>query len=159
MEHQKITPDDIKIIQLLEKDARMSFRDIAKKLRVSEGTVYNRIKKMQDEGIILGFSARADPEKLQMGFMAVIYLKLDGARLADLQKDIAEHGEVRCLYDITGGYNTLIIARFRDKTEFNHFTKELLARHYVRDSMTYIVLNAIKEDFTVFGATPPPTRL
>lgn len=159
MKPQKISEDDIKIIRMLERDARVPFREIAKKLKVSEGTVYNRIQKMRKEGILLGFSARADPAKLEKEFMAIICLKLQGSHLTDAQEDIAEHEEVRCIYDVTGEYNTLVIARFKDKMEFSDFLKELLARHYVKDNATYIVLNTVKEDFTVFGAMPPPAKL
>ncbi len=60
----EVDASDMEIVKMLEEDARTSFRDIAKKLKVSEGTVYNRVKRMEENRVIKGFSVRTNPMKL-----------------------------------------------------------------------------------------------
>ena len=59
-----LSETDMKILQVLLEDARFSSRQIAKKVGVSVGTVLSRIKKMEDEGLIKGYSAIMDHERL-----------------------------------------------------------------------------------------------
>ena len=56
----KIDDLDLKILRELRKDARKSYRGIADKLKVAEGTVYNRVSKLQDSGVLKGFMADID---------------------------------------------------------------------------------------------------
>jgi DNA-binding Lrp family transcriptional regulator len=142
---------DLKIIQILEADARTSFREIAKKLGISEGTVYNRVKRLQDEGVIKGYSARVDPTKLGMDLTAVIGLRVAGGHLVEVEEEISKMKGVCCVYDVTGGYDAIVVARFRSRADLNSFIKGLLSNPYVERSVTHVVLNTVKEDFSVIG--------
>lgn len=140
---------DLKIIEMLEADARVSFREISKKLGISEGTVYNRVKRLQDEGIIKGYSAKVDPTKLGMDLTAVIGLRVAGGHLVEVEEEISKMKGVCCVYDVTGDYDAIVIARFRSRADLNGFIKGILSNPYVERSVTHVVLNTIKEDFTV----------
>jgi len=137
---------DFKIVEMLERDGRMSFREVARKLGISEGTVYNRVKRMQKEGIIKGFSVRSDPMKLGKDLVAVIGLRVLGGHLVEVERMISRYKEVRAVYDVTGDYDAIAIARFRARAELNKFIKEILAHEYVDRTSTYVVLNVVKED-------------
>ncbi len=137
---------DLKILEMLERDGRMSFREVAKKLRISEGTVYNRVKRMQRDGIIKGFSASLDPMKLGKDLVAVIGLRVLGGHLVEVEEMISKYDEVRAVYDVTGDYDAIAIARFSTRAELNKFIKEVLAHEYVDRTATYVVLNVVKED-------------
>lgn len=139
---------DLKIIEILERDARTSFREIAKKLKISEATVYNRVKRMQEEGIIKGYSARVDPAKLGFDLSAVIGLRVAGGHLVEVEQEISKLKEVCCVYDVTGDYDAVIIARFKSRSDLNKFIKNVLSNPYVERSVTHVVLNTVKEDFT-----------
>lgn len=145
-ENPELDATDLKIVEMLEKDGRMSFREIAKKLGISEGTVYNRIKRMQRDGVIKGFSVRSDPMKLGRDLVAVIGLRVLGGHLVEVEKMISKYNEVRAVYDVTGDYDAIAIARFCTRAELNKFIKEVLAHEYVDRTATYIVLNVVKED-------------
>jgi len=145
-DRDEIDEIDIEIIRMLEKDGRMSFRDIAKKLKISEGTVYNRVKRMREKGIIKGFSARTDPMKLGKDLVAVIGLRVLGGHLVEVEKDIAKYDQVRAVYDVTGDYDAILIARFSTRAELNRFIKEVLSHEFVDRTATYVVLNVVKED-------------
>ena len=71
---------DLRIISLLQKNARLSFREIARELDVAVGTVYNRIKKLEEEGVIRGYAPVLDYEKLGFGLTALIGIRLRGGR-------------------------------------------------------------------------------
>ena len=139
---------DLKIIKMLETDARTSFREIAKKLGISEGTVYNRVKKLQEEGTIKGYSARVDPTKLGMDLGAVIGLRVAGGHLVEVEQEISKSKGVCCVYDVTGDYDAVIVARFRSRADLNKFIKDVLSNPHVERSVTHVVLNTVKEDFT-----------
>ncbi len=141
---------DKKIVKELEKDARASFREIAEKLDISEGTVYNRVNKMQEEGVIKGFSARSDSMKLGKELEAVIGLRVDGGHLVEVEENLAKEGPVRCVYDVTGEYDVIIICRFESRAEMNEFIKDVLASDHVERSSTHFVLNVVKEDFRTY---------
>lgn len=146
----EIDETDIKIVKELEGDARASFREIAKNLDVSEGTVYNRVKKMQEAGVIKGFSARSDSFKLGKELEAIIQLRVEGKHLVEIEKELAKKDPVRCVYDVTGEYDVILICRFETRAELNEFVKDTIAMDYVERSSTHFVLNAVKEDFRTF---------
>ncbi len=145
-----IDETDKEIIRALETDGRASFREIAEDLEVSEGTVYNRVKKMEEEGIIKGFSVRADSMKLGKTLEAVIGLKVDGGHLVEVEEKLSEEEPVRCVYDVTGQYDVILIGRFETRAELNEFVKKTLSLEHVERSSTHLVLNVVKEDFRTF---------
>lgn len=146
VEPGEVDETDMKIVQMLEKDARTSFREIAKKLRISEGTVYNRVKRMQEADVIKGFSVRSDPMKLGKDLAAVIGLRVLGGHLVEVEKAVAKYDEVRAVYDVTGDYDAILVARFSTRAELNRFIKDVLANEFVDRTATYIVLNVVKEN-------------
>ncbi|MFP4005490.1 MAG: Lrp/AsnC family transcriptional regulator [Candidatus Hadarchaeia archaeon] len=141
---------DIKIVKKLEKDGRASFREIAEDLDVSEGTVYNRVNRMEKEGIIKGFSARSDSMKLGKDLEAVINLRVEGEHLVEVEEEISEWEPVRCVYDVTGEYDVILIARFDTRSSLNGFIKKIISLDHVERSVTHLVLNVEKEDFRTF---------
>ncbi len=141
---------DIEIIKRLEKDGRASFREIAEDLDVSEGTVYNRVNRMEKEDIIKGFSVRVDSMELGKELEAIISLRVDGAYLTNVEQELSEKEPVRCVYDVTGEYDVILIARFGTRTKLNKFVKNILSHKHIQKSVTHIVLSEVKEDFRTF---------
>lgn len=142
---------DLKIIKMLERDARASFRELAKKLGVSEGTVHNRVRRLQQVGVIKGYSARVDPTKLGFDLTAVIGLRVVGGHLVEVEKELSRLKEVCCVYDVTGDYDAIVVARFKSRAELNRFIKGVLSNPHVERSVTHVVLNTVKEDFTALA--------
>ena len=70
--HPDVEPLDLEIIRVLQKDARASFRDIARQLKVAVGTVQSRVKKMELNNTIKGFSVDLDYSKLGYSLTALI---------------------------------------------------------------------------------------
>jgi len=137
---------DIKILSILGEDARTSYREIAVKLRVAPGTIYNRIRKMSDCGVIKGYIPLLDYGKLGYGFIALIFMQVEGKHLVEVEEQLATPQEVIAVYDITGEFDVVVIARFKNIASMNSFIKETLKIPYIKRTVTNVVLNVVKED-------------
>jgi len=140
---------DYKILKALVSDARLSSRQIAKRCNISVGTAIARTGKMEDEGIIKGFSALLDQEKLGYELTVMTEITVSKGRLLEMEKEIARIPNVCCVYDLTGLSDAAIIAKFKSREELSMFTKHLLSLPYVERTNTHVVLTTIKEDFRI----------
>jgi DNA-binding Lrp family transcriptional regulator len=138
---------DVKILKTLVSDARLSSRQISKKSGVSIGTVLSRIKKMEVMGLIRGYTAVVDHEKIGYLLTALIEITVSKGRLLEMENEIARMPNVCCVYDVTGLTDAFIIAKFKSREDLSAFAKRLLALPYVERSNTHVVLTTIKEDF------------
>ena len=138
---------DVKILKALTLDARLSSRQIAKQCGVSIGTVLSRIKRMENEGIIRGYSALLDHEKLGYELTVVSEITVSKGRLLEVENEIARLPNVCCVYDVTGLIDAIIVAKFKNREELGKFTKRLLAIPFVERTNTHVVLTSVKEDF------------
>lgn len=140
---------DVKILKALTEDARLSSRQIAKQCDVSVGTALSRIRKMEEEGIIKGYTALLDQEKLGYELTVVTEMTVSKGRLLEVENEIARMPNVCCVYDLTGLADAAIIAKFKNREELSRFTKRLLSLPYVERTNTHVVLTTIKEDFRI----------
>jgi DNA-binding Lrp family transcriptional regulator len=140
---------DRSIIRLLQEDARKSFNKIAESLGIAVGTAYNRVKNLEDSGILKGYTIMLDSAKLGYGLTALILIEAEGRYLPDVENELAKLDEVICIYDITGDYDIAVVARFRNRSTLNSFIKSTLKMPHVNRTVTNVVLNVVKEDFRV----------
>lgn len=143
----RLDETDVKILKTLIVDARLSCRQIAKQCGVSIGTVLSRLKKMERERIIKGYSALLDHEKLGYELTVVSEITVSKGRLLEMENQIARLPHVCCVYDVTGLTDAIIIAKFKSREELSKFTKRLLALPYVERTNTHVVLTTVKEDY------------
>jgi DNA-binding Lrp family transcriptional regulator len=143
--------DDIdrNIIRLLQEDSRKSFNKIAENLGIAVGTAYNRVKNLEDKGILRGYTIVLDPTKLGYGLTSLILIQADGRYLPEVEKELAKLDEVISIYDITGDYDVAVVARFKNRATLNNFIKSTLKMPHVSKTVTNVVLNVVKEDFRV----------
>jgi DNA-binding Lrp family transcriptional regulator len=140
---------DVKIMKALTLDARLSSRQIASQCGISIGTVLSRIKRMEKDGVIKGYSVMLDHEKLGYELTIVCEITVSKGRLLEVENEIARLPNVCCVYDVTGLTDAVIIAKFKKREELSKFTKRLLAIPYVERTNTHVVLTTIKEDFRI----------
>jgi DNA-binding Lrp family transcriptional regulator len=139
----------VKILKALTINARLSYRQIAKQCGVSSHRVLSRIKKMEKEGIIKGYSALLDHEKLGYELTVVSEITVSKGRLLEMENEIARLPNVCGVYDLTGLIDAIIVAKFKNREQLSKFTKRLLALPYVERTNTHVVLTTIKEDFRI----------
>lgn len=143
---EKINDVDIRILSLLQEDCRVSFNKIARKLGISVGTAFNHVKSLEKRGILRGYTAVLDSDKLGYSLTAIIMIQAEGAHLTDIEYEIAKTTNVVAIYDITGDYDAIAIAKFKDRARLNTFIKNLLSMSHLKRTLTNIALNVVKED-------------
>jgi len=94
----------MRILYILVRDARTPFRQIAKELGIGESTVYVRIRKLLDMGILKGFTAIVDLDKLGYGVMAFIEVKVKPQVLGGITGRITGVKGVVEVYEVSGEY-------------------------------------------------------
>ncbi len=140
---------DLEIIRALQKDARASYRDVARKIGIAVGTVHSRIKKLEENGTIRGFSLDLDYSKIGFDLTSLILLQVKGKHLREVENRLARLGNVCLVYDITGDFDVAVVAKFRGTDEMDQFIKQVLTIESVERTVTSIVLNSLKENYNM----------
>ena len=136
---------DKKILQELINDSRTPVRTIANKTNVSIGTVFNRIKHMEENGIIRAFTISVDYESLGFQITVMISIKIKNGKYPELANELAMEKNVITVYDVTGEYDGILISIFTNRQELDKFLKKLQSHPLIEDTHTVLVLNVTKE--------------
>jgi DNA-binding Lrp family transcriptional regulator len=142
-----ISQTDVEILKVLISYARLSSRQIAQRIGVSTATVITRIKAMEQEKIIKGYTAVLDQEKLGYELTVISEITVSKGKLLEMEKEIAKIPNVCGVYDVTGVTDAMVIAKFRNRAELSNFTKTVLALPFIERSNTHVVLTTVKEDY------------
>jgi DNA-binding Lrp family transcriptional regulator len=138
---------DVKILKTLLADARLSGRQISRKVGVSVGTVIAKIERMERGGIIKGYSATLEHEKIGYELTAITEITVSKGKLLEMEREIAKMPNVCAVYDVTGLTDAMVIAKFRNRNDLSDFAKSLLAMPFVERTNTHVVLTTVKEDY------------
>ena len=136
----KLDETDKEILKQLQTDGRKSYRQIAKELDLSVGTITNRIQKLQDKGIIKGFQLQIDYTKLGYNIETIIELDLNG-KIEELANKYPDN--IISAHKTTGQYDGILITRFKDTTELNTFLKKINQEENVKKTNTRLILDNI----------------
>ncbi|MDC3254505.1 Lrp/AsnC family transcriptional regulator [Nitrosopumilus sp.] len=137
---------DIEILKHLSVDGRQSARQLSHRLGVSTVTILTRIKKLEAENIIQGYSVRLNHDLLGFDITAIIEIKTNEGKMLEIENEIAKYDSTIAVYDITGDADMVIIAKFKNREFLSAFIKKISAIPNVENTLTHLVLNTIKED-------------
>ena len=140
---------DRQILRMLSKNARLSYREVAVKLGVSTSTVSSRIKRLEDQRLVRGYFPDIDPRALGYELTAIIGLRIAHGKLLEVQKVVGKDERVFAVYDTTGEWDSLILARFKGTRDLDGFVKKTLSIPDVERTNTMVVLNTVKEEVRV----------
>ena len=140
--------DDIdrRILAVLLVDARTSMRSIAEEVGVALGTVSNRVKRMEEMGVIQGYSVLIDAEKVGWTMTVLCGLRIEKGRLMEVQRRIADDSRVFGIYDVTGEFDSMVLARVRDRAHLDDLSKTVLSSERIIRTVTHVVLNTVKQN-------------
>jgi len=141
--------NDKKILRNLLVDARLSARQLALKLGMSTVTILSRIKKLENQKIIKSYTALLDHEKLGYDLTAIIEIIAKKDKIIEVEETLSKIENVCAVYDVTGSTDTLLIAKFKERSELSKFVKNLSTIPNVENTITHLVLNTVKEDFRI----------
>ena len=137
---------DIEILKHLSVDGRQSARQLSYRLGVSTVTILSRIKKLEEQNIIQGYSVLLNHELLGFEITAIIEIKTNKGKMLEIENEIAKFDSTIAVYDITGDADMVIIAKFKTRELLSDFVKKVSALPNVENTLTHLVLNTIKED-------------
>lgn len=144
--------DDIdkKIIGQYVLDARQSYHQVAKKIGVAVSTVQMRTKRLEKEGIIKGYTAILDYEKLGLTLTAITEVTTTGGKLAEVESRLSQMPQANAVYDVAGTTDVIIVGKFRSTNDLSKFAKSVQAVPNVNRTETHIVLEVVKEQLPKF---------
>ncbi len=136
---------DTHLLEALMEDGRRSVRKLAEVLKVSPGTVSNRLADLVEREVITGFKPVIDYGKLGFGLVAVTKIKARGESLPAIVEALARDSRLTHVYEITGEFDILVIGRFRNESDMNREIKRMLGLPGIEGTNTSIVLSTAKE--------------
>ena len=142
----KLSPNDFKILELLRQDGRMSLQDVAKKIGVSTSAISQRIKTLQKNGVIQGFTALVSEEysEKQLCNLCIMVNVDPGKDPSQVGDAIAQLSEVCRVHYITGNVELTLEARCATPEGASSFLNKLRQIPGVHDFQAHSVLKTIK---------------
>lgn len=142
---KNIDETDIDILKILDQDSRKKLRPIADELNKSPTTIGKHIKELEEKEIIKKYTVDIDYEKLGYEIMALIELTISKGKMIEVEKEIAGHPNIFGVYDITGTYDAVVLARFKTRSELSDLVKKINSSEFVVRTNTHLILNVIKD--------------
>jgi Lrp/AsnC family transcriptional regulator for asnA, asnC and gidA len=142
----KIDGIDKAILMTLQEDGRTAFSKIAKKIGVSEATVFMRVKKLQKRGYIKQFTAITSPELLGKSLAAFVLINADPKRHQFVLKALQNMDDVYEVYDVTGSYYAIAKVRTENREKLAKVIDNIGLIEGVTSTETAIVLKCVKEE-------------
>lgn len=145
-EQMSIDDADMKILKILNWNARLSYREIGRQTGLSTSTVISRLKKLQKSGVIGGYYVQIDAKKLGYNIGSIIEVIAAKGMFLEAAEKISAYPNVSGVYAVSGDTDAIVVAKFRDSDHLNEFLKELNKDPDVIRTGTHIVLKAMKEE-------------
>ncbi len=142
------TIDDIdqKILEILQEKARIPNAEVARQVSMAPSGVLERIRKLEERGIIEGYEVRLNPQEFDQGLSAFIQVSVQRAGNGQLGQQLSEVTGVQEVHQVAGDDGYLLKLRVSDNAELGRILRdELAAVEGVHSTRTSIVLNTIKE--------------
>jgi Lrp/AsnC family leucine-responsive transcriptional regulator len=138
---------DFQILELLQANARETQVEIAKAVGLAPSAVQERIRKLEARGTLRGYAAQIDPKSLDLGLLAFVAVRSDGAGSeSGIAESLSELPEVLEVHHVAGDDCYLIKVRARDAEHLGQLLRTRFSRiPGVRSTRTTIVLETVKE--------------
>ena len=164
----KLDEKDLAILRLIQEDGKLTAKQIAKKTGVPLTTVFAKTKRMEEQGVILGYRAIAAPEKLNAGTAAFILAavsyrtKFDEIPVSQrvVAEEIAKFPEVQEVHIITGDWDLLVKLRTESVEAVGKFVVDKLRLiKGLEKTLTCMIFETVKETTEVAVSPRKSTKL
>jgi len=137
---------DYKILEILQEKARIPNAEVSRQIGMAPSAVLERIRKLEDRGIIEGYEVRLNPEPFQQGLMAFVQVSVQSSCRAALADALAVVTGVQDVHQVAGKDGYLLKLRVADNAELGRvLADEICPLEGVHQTKTSIVLNTVKE--------------
>jgi DNA-binding Lrp family transcriptional regulator len=140
---------DSRILGILIEDGRRSFREVARRARITTPTAQARVKRMMDEGLIRKISPFFDPGKFHHGLVFQLYVKVNPAEIEETARKLEGRSEVRGIYLTTGENNLTLRVVVDSLEELQRFSETLERDFGVKQNSTQMVVRIFKDEQAV----------
>ena len=146
----KLDQTDRKILAILQENCRITTKELASQLHLSNTPVYERVKKLEKAGVIEKYTAKLNPDKIGRSMTSFIMVSLKSHTkdvVEAFQKEALNFPEVMEFYYISGNYDALLKVMVSDMEEFKVFLEEKLASvEYITHFHSVFVISGDKKD-------------
>ena len=144
---------DRRILSLLQQDGRLPNAEIARRVGMAPSATLERVRKLEERGVIQGYELRLDPHKLGLDVTAFIHVRAqDKQGEVDTGERLTQHPNVLEVHHIAGEDCYLVKIRVSDTTELGRLLRTDFSVPSIRSTRTTIVLGTLKES----GRIPIP---
>jgi DNA-binding Lrp family transcriptional regulator len=144
----KLDRADRLILEALQQDARLSSAELAERVSLTTSPCWRRVKRLEDEGVIRGYHARLDPERLGYQVTAFVYLSLDGKGTHNLQafeRAVQAIPQVLACHRISGRYDHQLVVVAEDLAAYGALSEAYInGLPHVKEVYTSFVLREVK---------------
>jgi Lrp/AsnC family leucine-responsive transcriptional regulator len=150
---------DIRILALLQKHCKMPLAKIGQRVGLSAPAVIERIKKLEENGVIIGYAATLDARKLGCDITAFIGVLTSSPRgISDVEQKIEQRADVLECHHVTGSYTLLLKVRTADTTTLEELISHLRSIDGVARTETTVVLSTHTERPLLLAPDAPPAK-
>lgn len=136
---------DRRIVATLQRDARISVRALAEQLNIARATAYDRIERLHARGVITGYTATTNPDKMGIGLAAYIYLRITQQSWKSVRQQISAIPEVVHGSLVSGEFDLILLVRVADANALRQLVLDRLqAIPEVQASQTVLVLDEMR---------------
>jgi len=139
-----IDDTDRELLALLRQDARMPVASLAAKLKVARGTVQNRMKRLEREGVIVGYTVRVKPQAEAHRIRALMTIVVEGNRGAEVLHALRGHPNVTGLHSTNGRWDLIAELRAESLEAFDRALGNIRLIHGIASTETSLLLSTHK---------------
>jgi Lrp/AsnC family leucine-responsive transcriptional regulator len=145
---QKLDELDVAILRELQKDCRVPLQVIAAKVKSSTSTVHYRVKRLEREGIIDGYYAHINPEKVGMDYITIIKIMASyGPKYYErIGNDLRNIPGIWAVYYSLGEQDFFVLTRSKDRIEFMETLDKVMSTKGIERTATQVIAKVVLED-------------
>ncbi len=144
----KLDHRDLLLLDALQADGKTTIKALARHCHLSSTATYERIRRLEKEGIIRKYVALLDPEKTERGLKVFCHVKLDQhikSQVLDFERAVERLAEVVSCYHIGGDYDYLLEVYVRDMEAYRDFmVRKLTAIDHIGSTLSAFVIRTVK---------------
>ena len=153
----RLDDQDRRLLQELALDGRASHRELAERTGISLATVNRRVRALEADKVIKGYTALIDPEAAGWTLTAIIGLRIDKGHVRSVHEKISNDPRIFGVYDVTGEWDGLVLVRLRGREDLDDLVKTTLSLPHINRTNTMVVLKTVLEK-AVVGMPPTGER-
>ena len=148
-----IDASDKKILSYLQKDSKITTKELSLYLNLSSTAVYERIKKMERNGVIEEYSIRLNKNLVEKGFVVFCQIKLKEHRheyLVKFEREVIKFNEVLECYNVSGDYDYLLKITVADMKGYHNFLNDKLTYlDHIGSAHSTFIINEVKNTHVI----------